>query len=115
MKFKDLLKARRQALGLTLEDVGERVGVSKATVLRWESGEIESIRSDKIAQLAEALSVTPAELMGWEEARAESPTYTILSRGARQLDEAQQQQLLDVARALFKDVFTDNERGNPPQ
>ena len=38
---------------MTLEDVAEKVGVSRATVLRWESGEIESVRSDKIAQLAQ--------------------------------------------------------------
>ena len=117
LQFKDVLRERRMALGLTLEEVGERVGVSKATVLRWESGEIESVRSDKIALLAQALGVTPAQLMGWTEAQrpeSEGPTYTILSRGARQLSEAQQKQLLDVARALFKEAFSDDELGNPP-
>lgn len=115
MAFKDVLKARRQELGMTLEDVAEKVGVSRATVLRWESGEIESVRSDKIAQLAQALSMSPAQLMGWDNEPASTPTYTILSRGARQLREDQQKQLLEVARALFKEAFTDGERGNPPQ
>lgn len=96
---------------MTLEDVAEKVGVSRATVLRWESGEIESVRSDKIAQLAQALSMSPAQLMGWDNEPASTPTYTILSRGARQLREDQQKQLLDVARALFKEAFTDGERG----
>lgn len=73
MEFKDLIKNRRIKLGLTLEDVGKIVGVSKATVQRWESGEISNMRRDKILLLAKALHTTPAYLMGWEaESKKES-------------------------------------------
>lgn len=65
MEFKDLIYRRRKELGLTMEDVAKEVGVSKATVKRWESGEIANIRRDKIAILAKALHTTPAYLMGW--------------------------------------------------
>lgn len=58
----------RKSLGLTLEDVGQIVGVGKSTVRKWETGDIENMRRDKIAKLAEALHVTPAWLMGWKEA-----------------------------------------------
>lgn len=61
------IKARRTQLGLTLEEVGNAVGVGKSTVRKWESGVITRIGSDKIDLLARALKVTPAELMGWEE------------------------------------------------
>lgn len=67
MELKDLIKNRRIAIGKTLEDVGKEVGVSKATVLRWESGEIKDMRRDKIVALARALDTTPAYLMGWED------------------------------------------------
>lgn len=67
MEFKDLIKSRRIKLGLTLEDVGKIVGVSKATVQRWESGEISNMRRDKIVLLAKALHTSPAYLMGWED------------------------------------------------
>ena len=66
MEFKDILKARRNALNLTLEEVGEAVGVSKTTVLRWESGEIKNLRRDKIYKLAQILGVEPSVLMGWK-------------------------------------------------
>lgn len=36
------IKERRLDLGLHLEDVAKRVGVSAATVSRWESGEIRT-------------------------------------------------------------------------
>ena len=66
MDFKEILKARRAELGLTMDEVGKYVGVSGATVSRWENGDIENMRRDKIAKLAEVLQVSPAYLMGWE-------------------------------------------------
>lgn len=65
LEFKDLVYRRRKELELTMEEVARKVGVSKATVQRWESGEIANIRRDKITLLAEALKTTPAYLMGW--------------------------------------------------
>jgi len=72
MLFKDLLKNRRLEIGATMEDIGKRVGVSKATVQRWESGEIANVRRDKIVKLAQALHTTPAYLMGWDEINSDS-------------------------------------------
>lgn len=67
-EFKDLIKKRRLELGKTLEEVGTAMGVSKATVQRWESGEIKDMRRSKLVDLARALDTTPSYLMGWEEA-----------------------------------------------
>lgn len=58
----------RKKNNMTLEEVGDIVGVGKSTVRKWETGEIANMRRDKIAKLAEALHTTPAYLMGWEEA-----------------------------------------------
>lgn len=64
---KEVIKQRRQELGLTMKEVADAVGVSEATVSRWESGDIENMRRDKISKLAEALHISPAVLMGWED------------------------------------------------
>lgn len=61
------IKALRKKHGLTLEEVGNAVGVGKSTVRKWETGMIANMRRDKIADLAKALHTTPAYLMGWEE------------------------------------------------
>lgn len=68
-ELKDLIRARRSEIGKTFEEIGKEVGVSKATVLRWESGEIKDMRRDKLVALAKALKTTPSYLMGWEEAQ----------------------------------------------
>jgi transcriptional regulator with XRE-family HTH domain len=62
-----VLKQRRKELGLTLAQIADQMGVAEATVQRWESGNIKSVRYDKLNRLAEVLGVQPYALMGWEE------------------------------------------------
>lgn len=66
MTFGEKIKALRDQRGMTLEQVGDLVGVGKSTVRKWESGQIANMRRDKIALLAKALGVTPGYLMGWD-------------------------------------------------
>lgn len=67
MDLKDRLKSARLAKKLTLDEVASKVGVSRQTIHRYESGVINNIPSDNIEKLAKALSTTPAELMGWND------------------------------------------------
>lgn len=64
MNLGERIKERREQKGLTLEEVGEYVGVTKSTVRKWETGDIENMKRDKIAKLAEVLSVSPLYIMG---------------------------------------------------
>ena len=67
MEMGERIKYLRKQKDMTLEQLGQRVGVGKSTVRKWEEGEIQNMRRDKIAKLAAALDVTPGYLMGWEE------------------------------------------------
>lgn len=66
LEFCDLVRIQRKKVGKTLEEIAQIVGVSRATVQRWESGEIKDIRRDKIVKLAQALETTPDYLMNWD-------------------------------------------------
>ena len=44
------LKQRRIELGLTMLEVAKLVGVSEATISRYESGNIKNMRKDRIAK-----------------------------------------------------------------
>lgn len=59
MNIGDIMHARRQELGLTLEEVGDYVGVGKSTVRKWEHGDIENMKRDKIALLSKILKLSP--------------------------------------------------------
>lgn len=67
MEIRDILKARRTELGLTQLDVANAVGVSEATVSRWESGDIANMKRSRIAALASVLKISPSIIMGWNE------------------------------------------------
>lgn len=72
MGLSKILKIRRKELGLTLLEIANRIGVTEATVQRWESGEIKTLRQGRIAKLAEILEVSPAQLMGWDDYSSEN-------------------------------------------
>lgn len=76
-----LISERRKELGLTLEDVGNIVGVGKSTVKKWESGLISNMRRDKISLLAKALQISPTQLIGDEEKPLESNVSEIITNG----------------------------------
>lgn len=52
--------------GMTLEELGDKVGVGKSTVRKWENGMIANMRRDKIAEVAKVFGVSPSYLMGWD-------------------------------------------------
>ena len=65
MGLKENIKMIRTQKNMTLEDLAKKVGVSRQTIQRYESGVIGNIPSDKIELIAKALETTPADLMGW--------------------------------------------------
>ncbi len=59
MNIGRIIRDRRNELGLTLEDVGNAVGVRKSTVKKWEDGFISNMKRDKLAELAKVLQLDP--------------------------------------------------------
>lgn len=60
------LKERRLYLKLTLEQIGDFVGVGKSTVRKWENGMINNIGSDKIQKYAQILQISPLDIINKE-------------------------------------------------
>lgn len=67
MNINEKIKQRRLQLGLNANDVAEALGISRATLYRYESREIEKLPISVVEPLAEILGTTPVELMGWNE------------------------------------------------
>lgn len=57
------IKERREALGLTRTQLGDRLGVSKVAVRKWELG-LAMPNADKLPALADALHCSIDELYG---------------------------------------------------
>lgn len=67
MTLGEKIKARRLELGLSVDEVAERISKNRATVYRYENSDIGDIPAGVLETLAKALLTTPAQLMGWEE------------------------------------------------
>lgn len=67
MNIGNRIKRKRLENNLTLEELGKKADVSRATMQRYESGKITNIPSDRIERISEALGVSPAFIMGWED------------------------------------------------
>lgn len=65
MKFGDRIKQRRIELHMSAGELASLIGKNRATIYRYENGDIENISLDMLDPLAEALSVKPEYLMGW--------------------------------------------------
>ncbi len=63
MEINEIIKQRRKELFLTMADVAKAVGVSEATVSRWEAGNISNMRRNRIAALAKVLQISPTVMI----------------------------------------------------
>lgn len=64
MEIKDVIKTRRVELGMTQAQLATAVGVSEATISRWESGNIIGLKHTRLKALANALHISPFILVG---------------------------------------------------
>lgn len=62
----DKIKEKRIAAGFSVDELAKRIGKNRATVYRYENGEVD-IPVSVVGEIALVLDVSPAYLMGWEE------------------------------------------------
>lgn len=75
MKAGDRIKIRRQELGFSVDDLAERIGKNRATIYRYENGDIENMPVGVIEPLAAALDTTPAYIAGWtDDSKVKAPS-----------------------------------------
>lgn len=108
-----------QEAGKSDNAVAAEIGLSNSTVTTWKQGALP--RRPTIKKVAEYFGVTMEEMMGYAgiekaptpegehkyEEDAPDENYIILSRNAKKLSPEKRQQLLDMAKIMFKEEFKD--------
>lgn len=67
MKLGKLLAERREFLGLSQQDVATAIGTNKSTISRYETGDIDNMRRDRIYKLASVLKLSTKVIMNWQD------------------------------------------------
>ena len=86
----------------TTKEVSDFVGVSEATISRWESGDIDNMRRDRIYALAKVLQISPLVILGVEPERSEDADKHELVTIYNNMNQEGREKILDYARMLQK-------------
>lgn len=81
MTVGERIKQRRLAIGMSADDLGASIGKSRATIYRYESGDIENVPTTIIRKMADALQTTVEYLMGWQDITSPSLSAELRSLG----------------------------------
>lgn len=104
------IKICREACGMSVDDVAKLIGKNRATVYRYDNGEIENIPMKAIAVMAMAFNVDPNYLMGWTDEKSpykkDKPALILneeqenLIRRYNELDQNKRNRLLNFLKIL---------------
>lgn len=86
MSVGNRIKQCREAANMTQSELGALCGTSKQTIFKYESGLVTNIPLSRLGCIADALGVTEAYLMGWEETQPIEETALF----QRMMEEAEQ-------------------------
>lgn len=106
--FKKREKELREKNNMTMEQLAEKLGITKSRVNMWENtGTVP--RQDVLIKLSQLYGVSADFLLGntIEGTDPNKPTLNRIQRGLNKMDNAQLDQAEKVLEAIFKDVFED--------
>lgn len=121
MSVGNRIKHRRKELHMSAEQLASKIGVSPATIYRYENGSIANMGTDKLDIIAQALSIEPKHLMGWTDCESSNSSKTtdnstpVLSPEALKL--ARMYDSLDShsQRIVYTVAMMESERDKPMQ
>ena len=126
MEIGKRIRQQRKALNISVADVAAYTGLSKATIHRYENGEIKDIKLPVLETIASMLNVNPAWLIGKSDIkeRNEGKTTNLLfsldhfinyvknskylTIGPRQVTEREKYMLIKILQ-LAKDILDKGE------
>ena len=108
--FGNMVKKLRTDKGLTMDALGEQLGVSKSRINMWENNGVVP-RDDVLIKLSQFFDVSTDVLLGTgnEGKTGESATLNYIHRNLQELNEEQLQRAKNILSNVFDDIFNDDE------
>lgn len=76
MSMAERIKELRLAAGLTQEELGEKLGLQKSAIAKYENGRVENIKRSTIQAMADLFGVRPSYILGFDDEEDEPNTVT---------------------------------------
>lgn len=91
MTISDRIRDRRKELGMSADELADKLGKTRSTVYRYETDEVDKMPIATLEPLAKALNTTVTYLLGLEDE---------LSQSINQLDENNKKFVLEFIEKL---------------
>ena len=106
-----IIKTARLNMGLTQEELANKVGVQKSAIAKWENGRVSEIKRSNLKALADTLGLDPNVLLGEDDECFTGASKTLTLVPAKSASAPQrapdlppdEQRLLDIYRDLSDD------------
>lgn len=67
MTMGEIIKKQRQQVGMTQEELAEKLGLKKSAIAKYESGRVQNIKRSTLEKMAAIFNCTPSSLMGFQD------------------------------------------------
>ena len=99
MTLGERIRSLRKARGMTQQELADKLHTTKQTIGKYEQGIVTNLPLSRISELAQALSTTPAYLMGWEDDKDYTSNKALLKAEIENMTEEQAALLLAAFQA----------------
>lgn len=99
MTIGEKIRASRESVGLTQEELASMCGTTKQTIYKYEIGKVVNIPLDRLETIADAIGVSPAYLAGWETGK-KAPSCTDKYIDSSELDSRSNETATDICQKL---------------
>ena len=110
MTLGEKIRKRRMELNMTMDDLGNAIGVQRSAINKYEKGMITDLKRSTIHALAKALQVSPLYLLDDDnddderlEALHQNPRLGLLFDCSRQMSHADVELMLQMADRILKE------------
>ena len=105
MSIGSKIKQRRQEVSISVDELAQKLNVSRTTIYRYEKGEISKMPTETLEKIARILNTTPAYFMGWNDSpEIKSNILSIYN----QLEQPRQEKVIDFAREQLEEQENSN-------
>ena len=101
IKTGNYIREKREARGLTQEQLADQIGFSTRSVQKWESGSVSNIKLESLEKLADVLKVSLNEIRAGQDLDINDDIKTILDEQTRQIIQAEEKALFGIEAGIY--------------
>ena len=109
MTIGEKIKARREELHMTTEELGQKIGVQRSAISKYEKGRVD-LKGEQIIKIAKALDISPVLLLSDDdpdqerlEALHQNPRLGLLFDRTRRMSKEDVDFMIQMSERILKE------------